>query len=410
MPDWNRGLIRRTLGDRLDLEDLQTAAYDLGVEDYEGRVESELLLYILTFLEKRGRMQELMDWLKENRTDIDISAFIKPTAAAEPGAPPLVSTLPLPADAPSPPPASPQAAPAADAEERPLAAVLIALESTTTSAPDPAAVAAEKALQALKSYDQGVNRLERRDWSGAMGDFSQAISLKPDYVDAYVRRGLARLERGDRAGALEDLNQALTLKPARVDALQGRARVRLEIGDCQGAEVDLSRVIELRPGDEAAYAQRGRARVELGDLDGALADYNQAIDLRVDNPKLFLGRAIARRRLGDALGAIQDLETARRLQQPDDPMVLYHLAGAYLEAEQTRKARDMARAALDVMPAEKLYYRASLTALVGESEAALAGLEAAIQADSGWCDTARADPNWRALKANARFQNLVGEA
>ena len=225
-----------------------------------------------------------------------------------------------------------------------------------------------------------------------------------------MRRGLARLERGDRAGALEDLNQALLLKSARVDALQGRARVRLEMGDAQGAETDLSRVVELRPGDEAAYAQRARARVELGDLDGALTDYDQAIDLRVDDPRLFVGRAIVRRRLGDAEGAIQDLETARRLQQPDDPVVLYHLAGAYLEAEQTRKARDMARQALEVMPADKLYYRASLTALVGEAEAALAGLEAAIQQDSGWCETARTDPNWRAVKTNPRFQQLVGEA
>ena len=52
------------------------------------------------------------------------------------------------------------------------------------------------------------------DLAGAIDDCTEAIRLKPDYVDAYVRRGVARLERGERGPAAEDFSRALQLAPA----------------------------------------------------------------------------------------------------------------------------------------------------------------------------------------------------
>lgn len=369
MVEWNRGQLRRVLGERMSLKELQTAAFDLNVDDYEGRLEGDLIIHLLTYLENRGRLAELIDWLTANRPDIDGRAFIK----------------------------------------SPTTATTSSDNQVNMAASPPPEPRVDTSLDALAYYDKGVARMERGDWSGALADMTQAIALRHDYVDAYVQRGSVRLRRGDRDGGLADFNQALTLQPQHLEALLGRARVRLDLSDFEGAAADLSRVIAAKPGEAEAYAWRGQARRGQGDVAGALADVSQALDLRVDDPEVWRLRATLREQLGDIKGAIQDLEMTRRLEEPDEPITLFTLAGAYLEAGLTDKADAVAREALVAFPDDDLYHRAALMALVNMPGLAISRLEAAIQADPTWRAAARSDPHWRGLRDDPDFQHLVGQ-
>jgi tetratricopeptide (TPR) repeat protein len=49
------------------------------------------------------------------------------------------------------------------------------------------------------------------DKQGAIDDYSQAITLDPDYLYAYNNRGVVREEIGDYRGATEDYNKASKL-------------------------------------------------------------------------------------------------------------------------------------------------------------------------------------------------------
>lgn len=61
------------------------------------------------------------------------------------------------------------------------------------------------------------------DLDGAIADLDEAIRRKPDYGDAYARRGMALLERNRKPEAARDLERALELLPP-----QGASRAPLE--------------------------------------------------------------------------------------------------------------------------------------------------------------------------------------
>ena len=60
---------------------------------------------------------------------------------------------------------------------------------------------------------QGNAKLVKEDYQGAIGDFTKAIQLDPNYAIAYNNRGLAKYELGDKKGAIGDYNEAIRINP-----------------------------------------------------------------------------------------------------------------------------------------------------------------------------------------------------
>ena len=65
------------------------------------------------------------------------------------------------------------------------------------------------------------------DYSGAIKDYTAAIQLKPDYVNAYYNRGYAKGELGQHAAAIADFDIVIRLKPDYAEAYYNR-------GTCKG--------------------------------------------------------------------------------------------------------------------------------------------------------------------------------
>jgi len=51
------------------------------------------------------------------------------------------------------------------------------------------------------------------DKEGAITDYTQAISLKPNHAGAYYNRGHAKADLGGKEGEITDYTQAINLKP-----------------------------------------------------------------------------------------------------------------------------------------------------------------------------------------------------
>src|SRR5687767_7028390 len=102
---------------------------------------------------------------------------------------------------------------------------------------------AQEAVVAKRFFDRGRERLDRKDYDGAISDFSRALELiSPTARNQKVRR--------------KDWTNRMTSR----DDIGGSERVRL-----------------LDPNTANVYANRCLARYEKGDLNGAIADCSQAV-------------------------------------------------------------------------------------------------------------------------------------
>src|SRR5690242_2699539 len=89
-----------------------------------------------------------------------------------------------------------------------LAVPFVAAFSLSLSAPLSARAASEASAlaqgNAQQLYDRGVTRAGAGDYQGAIQDFTQALSMNPNFADAYVSRGEARLALEDYQSAVAD--------------------------------------------------------------------------------------------------------------------------------------------------------------------------------------------------------------
>ena len=101
----------------------------------------------------------------------------------------------------------------------------------------------------------------------------QAIALKPDYADAFMRRGLAYSELRNDEEAFSDLTHAIRLDPKPVRyAYRGLGLIRQE--NLAGARRDLDQSIELDSDQFRAWNLRAVVNVMEHKDDQACSDFN----------------------------------------------------------------------------------------------------------------------------------------
>ncbi len=115
--------------------------------------------------------------------------------------------------------------------------------------------------------------------SEAMVDFSAALKLHPDWVQALIDRGNAQDDRGDQESAITDYDRAIALDPTAVAAYYNRGIAHLKQGAAEKAIADYDRVIELDPNHKMAFNNRGVAYEYLGHERRAVADWLKAIEI-----------------------------------------------------------------------------------------------------------------------------------
>jgi tetratricopeptide (TPR) repeat protein len=119
-----------------------------------------------------------------------------------------------------------------------------------------------------------------------MKAYNTAISIDPNYADAYYNRGNLKTQNNNNEEALEDFNNAIKLNPKDSASYNNRGVVKRKLNYNVGALSDFSIAIRLDPEDITAHANRGHLKKRYFDSEGAEEDFKTAINLASESPVL----------------------------------------------------------------------------------------------------------------------------
>lgn len=235
----------------------------------------------------------------------------------------------------------------ASTESEKLPAELAALEARGlehfTSGEYPAAIDCHTRVIELHSgsfyarYYRGLACSATGAYQRALEDFKEARLLEP--ADAELRYQLGKVYRrmGDEMAAVTHQTRAISLRENYVDAYLERGRSYDDEDYYSLALSDFAKVLELEPENASAYCYRGLQHHSIGDGDRrseALSDYSRAIELEGDYAEAHYYRALLSISLGHHEQAFEDctlvIEICGGKKDIWDPAVLVsRLAGAY---------------------------------------------------------------------------------
>lgn len=160
---------------------------------------------------------------------------------------------------------------------------------------------------------RGKDKLNDLKYKDAIGDFTHAIRLNPNYALAYSNRGNAKQMLGLKADAIDDYDEAIRLNSNFALPFIFRGSCKLQLGLHTDAIDDFDKAIRINPNFGPFYLLRGIAKQKLGLNIDAINDYNETIRLNLNMDLIYFNRGFAKFKLGLNLIAIDDFDEAIRI-------------------------------------------------------------------------------------------------
>lgn len=157
--------------------------------------------------------------------------------------------------------------------------------------------------RSIDFFGRGMEQMTLHNYEAAIGDFSKAAELTPDFALAYFMRAVARHRQASPAMRADEKAE---VDPSLLAAGRERER-RAEILN------DYERVIKLSPRSPFAYFNLGNLYLESGDLTSALSSYSRAIELKPDFGEAYYNRGYVYFKLGNREKGTADLSHAGEL-------------------------------------------------------------------------------------------------
>ncbi|MDR1837365.1 MAG: tetratricopeptide repeat protein [Treponema sp.] len=181
---------------------------------------------------------------------------------------------------------------------------------------------------ALRCYNEGINYYNTNDFDSAILEFTNAITIFPEYADAYLERGNCYDNKGDQENALENYLRAGEYDSKYLIFAHGYECASDNIQNYDEAIVVFSQCIDLKINLFIAYCMRGNSYGEKYEFDNAAADYTEAIKISPNIFQPYFSRGTLNMVLGNFEQAIDDLEMSIELC-PDYVIAYFYLSLLY---------------------------------------------------------------------------------
>lgn len=198
--------------------------------------------------------------------------------------------------------------------------------------------------KAKKLVQQSHLSLQGHDWSEAIKTASEAITLHPEYADAYNNRAWGYYEKGLLDESIADCNKALELDKNHFFALNNRGRAFQKKGDIQSALGDFDtacqkglpeacenykKITRLSPEKEINFLlTKSREEFANNNYDAVIASTTKLLSLNPESAEAFSKRCEAYIRKEMFQKASDDCAVAIELA-PDDPVNYFNIGSLY---------------------------------------------------------------------------------
>jgi Flp pilus assembly protein TadD len=138
----------------------------------------------------------------------------------------------------------------------------------------------------------GDDRYAAGDHDRALEHYDLALSLNPEYAEAWVHRGSALERRGRLEAAQKSLERALELEPDDHLALSTLSAVFRRAGNPGKALALATRACEIEPGSEVAWLNRANALADLKRPEEALEAFERTLELAPSYGKAWYNKGV----------------------------------------------------------------------------------------------------------------------
>ncbi len=175
----------------------------------------------------------------------------------------------------------------------------------------------EYSEEVVNLYNRAIEKTDKKDYQGAIDDYTKVIAVEPKFANAYFNRGNVYFNIDDFKNSVKDYDQYIKLEPGKAEGYNARSNARYKAGDRAGTLADYDQLIVLKPNDEKIFYNRGVLLSDTGNIKGAIESYSKAISLKNDYETAYFNRGLLREKSKDFKGAIEDLTRCIEIH-PDD--------------------------------------------------------------------------------------------
>jgi len=186
--------------------------------------------------------------------------------------------------------------------------------------------------------------LRKGSYPEAVVEFTKAIELKPDLVNAWGGRGEAHQRLGQKDAALAECSKAIDLDPWFAPSWKGRGGVYLQLGQADKALADYTMAIALDSKNaplhnELAWLLATHPNPKFRDPGWAVDWAKRAVELAPKEGNYLNTLGVAHYRAGDWQAALAALKKSMELRQGGNSFDWFFLAMAHEKLGDKEKAR-----------------------------------------------------------------------
>lgn len=155
------------------------------------------------------------------------------------------------------------------------------------------------------------------DDESAITQYTEAIRLKPDAADVYMKRGLSYLRLAKLPESVADFSSAIRLDPNDAAAYLNRGKAYLQQDALDQAAQDFASAAKLDSASADIQFNLGMAEEKRGSHSAAIAAFSRAIELDPNLADAYFHRADNFQKTGQTTRAVADYQKLQSLANAD---------------------------------------------------------------------------------------------